>query len=177
MPVSSGNTSAFFPDAYSTRNRPPPDRLSSPSLWDLSSWSTEYDSAWWMTLRDRSPTGRVWIALMYRSSVRGESAYMEPNRSGPAAGTWWAGNRITRSGLPICHSEASANCRSGGMSARLPRGAPLSTHFTIVAISSSLSDGIVLELLEPDVAIDVPGGISRAATRALIERAHGRASS
>src|SRR5439155_3717221 len=41
-----------------------------------------------------------------------------------------------RSGSPIFHL-LSSNTSGGGVSAGFPRGAPESTHFTIVAISSS----------------------------------------
>ena len=46
-----------------------------------------------------------------------------------------------RSGVPIAHARESAHWRGGGMSCGLPRGAPLSAHCAISAISSSLSDG------------------------------------
>jgi len=46
-----------------------------------------------------------------------------------------------RSGVPIAHFAASSQVRGGGMSAGLPRGAPLSAQVAILAISSALSDG------------------------------------
>src|SRR5436309_2101215 len=44
---------------------------------------------------------------------------------------------MTRSGCPICHVSLSSNLRGGCMSAGFPCGAPLSTHLTMTAISSS----------------------------------------
>ena len=67
------------------------------------------------------------------------------------------------------------------MSAGLPRGAPLSAHFAIVAISSSLSDGSSLNFWMPMFFSTNHGGIAprwlRSAVRVLIARAHGRTSS
>ena len=80
------------------------------------------------------------------------------------------------SGLPMCHLSTSANWRGGGMSAGLPAGAPLSTHFAMVAISASVSDGSSLNLVMPTWRSMYHGGISRAVTFCLIDRAHGRAS-
>ena len=98
--------------------------------------------------------------------------------SGPAAGSTYGFSIATiTSGLPMCHLSMSVNCRGGGMSAELPIIAPVSTHFTIVAISSSLNDGSFLNLVMPMVRSMCQGGISRAATLAWIDRAHGRVSS
>src|SRR5262245_1269619 len=83
---------------------------------------------------------------------------------------------MTMSGLN-CHSELLANCRAGGMSAGFPRGAPLSAHFTIVAISASVNEGSFLNFWIPIVRSMWNGGISRAATLVFIVFAHGRASS
>ena len=63
------------------------------------------------------------------------------------------------------------------MSAGSPIGAPLSTHFAMVAISASVSDGSFLNLVMPMFRSTCQGGISRATTFALIDRAHGRAAS
>jgi len=87
------------------------------------------------------------------------------------------GNWTTRSGLPIAHSSPSANCRWAGMSAGLPRGAPASIHATIVSISLSASERLFLNSWMPTLRSMCHGGISRAETRVLIERAHGRTSS
>ena len=62
------------------------------------------------------------------------------------------------------------------MSAGLPIGAPASTHAAMVAISASLSDGSSLNFVMPIVRSMCQGGISRATTFCLIDRAHGRAS-
>jgi hypothetical protein len=68
------------------------------------------------------------------------------------------------------------NSTGGGMSAALPCGAPASTHFTIVAISSSVSDGSSLNFVMPTPRATCHGGMLRASTSRLIDRAHGRAS-
>ena len=62
------------------------------------------------------------------------------------------------------------------MSAGLPCGAPLSTHFTIFAIFSSDNDTSLLKCCTPTFLSMNHGGISRAMTFCLIERAHGRVS-
>src|SRR4029450_41559 len=64
----------------------------------------------------------------------------EPHRSGPLAGTTTSGELTIRSGSPSCHLSALAKSSAVGMSAGLPRGAPPSTHFAIIAISASLND-------------------------------------
>ena len=63
------------------------------------------------------------------------------------------------------------------MSFGSPFGAPASTHRTMVSISSSLSERSFLKCWMPTVLSMCHGGICRAATRALIDRAHGRVSS
>ena len=80
------------------------------------------------------------------------------------------------SGLPMCQRSESSNSRGFGMSAALPIGAPASTHFAIVSISSSRSDGSFLKLWMPTCGSMPHGGICRSVTRCLIERAHGRTS-
>ena len=63
-----------------------------------------------------------------------------------------------RSGVPIAHVvPVGVDLARGGMSAGLPRGAPLSAHFAIFAISVVAQRRIVLELLDADVLLDVPG--------------------
>lgn len=85
---------------------------------------------------------------------------------------------MTRSGVPICHAVSSFHTRAGGASAGLPRGAPLSAHLPIMAISASLSDGSFLKCWMPISFSTYHGGITPAfgptLVRALIERAHGR---
>jgi hypothetical protein len=66
---------------------------------------------------------------------------------------------------------------AGGISFGSPFGAPASTHFTIVSISLSLSERSFSNSWMPIVLSMCQGGICRAATRFLIERAHGRDSS
>ena len=67
------------------------------------------------------------------------------------------------------------------MSAGLPRGAPLSAHFAIVAISSSLSDGSLWNCWMPMFFSTYHGGMTPAfgpmPVRCLMARAHGRTSS
>src|SRR5438093_6704916 len=145
-------------------NRPPTVRLSaSPSI--------------------DSVTSRIWTAATYRSSVRplGTSPGIGPHQSGDAARISTLGPDRTRSGWPIFQSSVVANDRVGGMSTGLPIGAPLSTHFAIVAISASLSDGSFLKCWMPIVLSTYHGGITPdrgpSPVRTLIERAHGPTSS
>ena len=63
------------------------------------------------------------------------------------------------------------------MSAGFPFAAPLSTHFTIVAISSSDSDTSFVKWRTPTFLSMYQGGISRLATFSLMDLAQGRASS
>ena len=63
------------------------------------------------------------------------------------------------------------------MSFGSPFGAPASTQRTIVSICASLSDRSFLNSWMPIVLSMCHGGICRACTRALIDRAHGRDSS
>ena len=65
----------------------------------------------------------------------------------------------------------------GGIRVRSPDGAPASTQRTTASISSSLSEMSSMNCWMPMVLFTNQGGISRAATRALIARAQGRASS
>ena len=89
--------------------------------------------------------------------------------------------RTTRSGSPIDHFVVSVQVRSGGMSPDCPRGAPLSAHLAIIAISSALSDGSFLNFWMPMFFSTYHGGITPACgpmpVRCLIARAHGRTSS
>src|SRR5262245_49381495 len=67
------------------------------------------------------------------------------------------------------------------MSAGLPRGAPLSAHFAILEISSSLSEGSFLKLWMPMFFSMYHGGMTPACgpipVRALMALAYGRTSS
>ena len=69
----------------------------------------------------------------------------------------------------------------GGRSAGLPRGAPLSDHFAISVISSSLSDGSFWNRWMPMFFSTYHGGMTPARgpmpVRCLMARAHGRTSS
>ena len=82
----------------------------------------------------------------------------------------------TRSGFsPWNQVSTAGHAIGGGASAGLPRGAPWSTQRPMVAISASLSDGSSRYL--PTVRSTNHGGMTRASTRCLMERAHGRTSS
>src|SRR6266446_5665416 len=110
---------------------------------------------WWNT--KRPPTvlvgpsrGMSLISLTsradtYRSSGRpvGMSP-TSPHQSGPRAGTATSLDFRTRSGSPMVHLSESSKLRGGGMSDGLPRGAPASTHFTILEISWSDNEGSFL---------------------------------
>src|SRR5712691_6452790 len=95
-----------------------------------------------MTFSDPGSDGLDSSALMYRSSVSPLVVCRSTHQSGPDGGTVIAlGVVMMRSGLPIAHSLRLANVGAVGMSAGLPRVAPLSAHLTIAAISSSVNDG------------------------------------
>ena len=83
--------------------------------------------------------------------------------------------------MPIAHLVVSFHTRGAGMSAGLPRGAPLSAHRAIVAISSSLSDGSFLNFWMPMFFSTYHGGMTPARgprpVRCLMARAQGRTSS
>ena len=91
-------------------------------------------------------------------------------------GTTTGGLVTTRSGSsPWYQVSTAGHPTGGGASAGLPRGAPWSTQRAMVAISASLSEGSSRYL--PTVRSANQGGMTRAATRCLMERAHGRTSS
>src|SRR6185369_6965093 len=69
------------------------------------------------------------------------------------------------------------HCFAAGMSFGSPFGAPASTHFRIVSICLSDSERSFSNSVMPTVLSMCHGGICRAATRLLIDLAHGRASS
>ena len=89
----------------------------------------------------------------------------------------------TRSGVPIVHGAVvRRTCFGGGMSAGLPRGAPLSAHFAIFAISLVAQRRIVLvtsgcrcSSRRTRAASRRPSGRCRCAV--LMARAQGRTSS
>ena len=91
------------------------------------------------------------------------------------------GDEMIRSGSPICHSFGPAKWTGGGMSAGLPRGAPLSAHHAIFAISSAVSDRSPLNRWMPTSFSMYQGGMTSwslpSPVRYFMERAHGRASS
>jgi hypothetical protein len=106
---------------------------------------------------------------------------ISPHQSGEFALTTSSLVLITMSGVPMLHPELSAYCFAGGMSAGFPRGAPLSAHLAIIAISSELSDGSFLYFWIPMFFSMYHGGMTPAfgpmPVRCLIERAQGRTSS
>ena len=73
------------------------------------------------------------------------------------------------------------NATGGGMSARSPRGAPLSAQAAIFAISSSVSEGSFLNSWIPISRSMNQGGmtpgLSRSPVRCFMALAHGRTSS
>ncbi len=80
-----------------------------------------------------------------------------------------------RSGSPSVQPSSVPRLVAGGMSAGLPRGAPLSTHFAIFAISASLSDGSCLNRWMPMFFSTYHGGMTPACgpmpVRCLMARA------
>src|SRR4051794_36657019 len=90
---------------------------------------------------------------------------------------------MTRSGSVCPNIEAKFQpCSFGhsfgfGMSLTSPFGAPASTHFTMVATCSSLSERSFLKCWMPTDLSMFHGGIWCDSTRVLIERAQGRDSS
>src|SRR5881396_306584 len=118
------------------------------------------------------------MALMYRFSVRPVVTRESIHASGASGGTvHGCGTLMMRLGVPILHCSTSSNLRGGGRSAGLPLMVPPSTHAAIVAISASLSEISSLNFWMPTFFSMCHGGISRATTRRLIDRAQGRASS
>ena len=103
-----------------------------------------------------------------------------PHQSGASPATSKLGDDTIRSGCPISHWSTSMNATGGGRSAGSPRGAPLSAHRAMRAISSSLSDGSSLNRWMPMSFSMYHGGItpgvSRSPVRSLMARAQGRTS-
>ena len=106
---------------------------------------------------------------------------MGPHQSGLRAGTSMFGDEMIRSGSPICHSFGPANTSGGGRSAGLPRGAPLSAHQAICAISFAVSDRSPLNRWMPTSFSMYQGGMAScpfpSPVRYFMARAQGRASS
>src|SRR5262245_41014512 len=88
------------------------------------------------------------------------------------------GSFTIRSGSPIVHVFPSSQVRGCGMSAGLPRGAPLFAPFAILATSSSVSDGSFLKLWMPMFFSMYHGGMTPACgpmpVRCLMALAYGR---
>ncbi len=109
--------------------------------------------------RSRAGPGLVSTACTYRSSRQAAVRDVVDPHVG-------SGGRRRRAAAGSRRSDRACRCatlrhrrtaRGGGMSARLPFGAPWSTQAAIVAISCVGQRRIVLELLDADVALDVPG--------------------
>src|SRR3954470_2015501 len=147
---------------------------------------------WWKTYRPPtvfvlSLVGMLFTSLTstddpQRSSVSPVGTRpRDVHLSGPIAGIDTSGERTIKSGSPSAHPSSLARLATAGRSAWLPRGAPLSAHFPIVAISSSLSDGSYLNFWMPMFFSTNHGGMTPAcgpiAVRCLIARAQGRTSS
>ncbi len=125
--------------------------------------------------------GRISIARTQRGSVTPVSTIGLYHASCACAGMCHAGDLMTRSGWPKVpansHESPLGHFIGGGISFRLPAGAPASTHSRIVSICASDSDASFSKCWMPTVLSRCHGGIWCAATRVLIERAHGLASS
>ena len=120
--------------------------------------------------------GRVSIADTKKSFVKPGSMVTSTKSSAPLAFRRYGFGIFTiRSGL-MCQVSLTPKSSGFGMSAGLPCGAPASTHFEIVWISWSESDGSLLNFWMPTCLSMNQGGISRFETFALMARAHGRAS-
>ena len=122
------------------------------------------------------------MARTQRGSVRPVSVTGFHQASFASAGMVYGSDLTTRSGGPPnrsakYHFDASGHSTGAGMSSGLPRGAPPSTHRTIVSSSASVSDLSFLKSVIPTVRSMCQGGICRVETRSLMERAQGRDSS
>src|SRR4029453_2730266 len=110
-----------------------------------------------------SLTSLISSAATYRSSVRPVGTLgISPHQSGASPLTVSSFILITRSGVPIAQALRSAYTFGGGMSAGLPRAAPGSAHFAIVAISSSLNDGSLWNFWMPMFFSTYHGGMTPA---------------
>src|SRR4051812_36151557 len=92
--------------------------------------------------------------------------------STPVLGTWYDAPLTTTAGWIVHPSGLHAT--GFGASLISPSTAPPSTHFTIVSISSGLSERSFEN--SPCAGSANHGGISRFSTLSRIARAHGRAS-
>ena len=128
------------------------------------------------------PDGLVSAARTQRGVSMSASANGLKNVSCATGGIVNGGKRTTVSGGPRPASTSrrklspDGHSMGGGIRDRSPGGAPASTQRTTVSISASLSEMSLMNCWMPRVLSRNQGGISRAATRALIARAQGRAS-
>src|SRR5262245_59648693 len=106
---------------------------------------------------------------------------ISPHQSGASPFTRISLVFTIRSGMPMAQARASGHTFGGGMSAGLPRAAPESAHFAIIAISSSESDGSLWNCWMPMFFSTYHGGMTPARgpmpVRCFIARAQGRTSS
>src|SRR4051812_11393394 len=103
------------------------------------------------------------MARTHRASVRPVGVSGRHHASCPSAGTVHGSDFTVRSGCPylavIVQPWPSAHLMAGGMSARLPFGAPVAIHDEIVAICSSVRDLSFLNFWIPTVRSICHGGI------------------
>src|SRR4029079_6924028 len=181
-PASGRISSPFLPTAHSM-NRPSPETFGSfvNSAGSMSSGCCRRASAWCVILRASLPTGRISIARTQRGSDRLVGTLGRHHASCATGGIVYSGDFTTRSGSPylfaIAQPDSSFQTRGAGMSFGSPFGAPAFTQLTIVSICSSESDRSFLNFWMPIVLSMCHGGICRAATRAAIDLAQGRACS
>ena len=137
-----------------------------------------YVEAWCAMRRPSRPDGFVSAARIQRGSASGTSTVVRKKTSCATAGMVNGTDRTTRSGGPSSESNRNRSplgqSSGGGMSAGSPSGAPASTQRTMMSISASLSEMSLMNRWMPTVLSRNHGGISRAVTRALMARAHGR---
>jgi hypothetical protein len=128
-----------------------------------------------MTRRPLTVSGRISIARTHRGSVMPVSTTALHHLSCACGSTVNFGDLMVRSGAPLnrsakFHTATSGHCFGGGMSFGSPFGAPAVTHRRIVSICASLRERSFSNFWIPTCLSRCHGGISRAATRAAIER-------
>src|SRR5688572_15247301 len=137
-----------------------------------------------------TPAPDVTVALVISGSP-GSNDHAEIHRLGPRASALFAPGGTEISGVPAFRLKAEATgleaeatgleAEATGLEAEatglegVPRGNPPSTHETISAISSGVSEGSLLNAPKPRAACHF--GMRRASTWSLIARAQGRTSS
>src|SRR6185436_10589975 len=128
----------------------------------------------------RRPTidaGLISIARTQRGSVRPRSVTGRNHLSCVCAASVYGGDVTTRSGLPYNFANSQPVGSAGGAvfgarSAALPSGVPASTQREIVSICASDKLRSFLKCWIPTDLSMYHGGMSRALTRDLIDRAY-----